>query len=141
MATVSVKDEFEASVEVVWDLISDFTDISAWAPQGNITQVEGEGIGAVRRVEAPGMGGVFRERCEDHDPQARRFSYSVLESPVPMKNYVAVVTLSELGPERCGIEWACTFEPVGAPEAEIVQGIEATYGVFIGSIKETLAQR
>jgi len=140
MATVSVKDEFEASVDVVWELISDFTDISAWAPQGDITQVEGEGIGAVRRVEAAGMGGVFRERCEGHDPAARRFSYSVLESPVPMTDYVAVVTLSDLGPGRCGIEWACKFEPEGAPEADLVQGIEATYAAFIGSIKQTLSQ-
>ncbi len=141
MATVSVKDELEASIDVVWDLISDFTDISAFAPQGEITKIEGEGIGAIRRVEAPGLGGVFRERCEGHDPEARSFSYAVLESPVPMKDYVAVVTLSDLGPGRCGIEWASRFEPEGTPESELIQGIEATYGVFIGSIKQTLSER
>ena len=58
-----------------------------------------------------------------------------------MRDYVAVVKLSERGSKRCGIEWSSEFEPVGAPEAELVQAIQTGYGYFIGSLKQALSKR
>jgi len=140
MATVSVRDELEASIQTVWDLISDFGDLSAWAPTATVAEVKGKGVGAVRRVQldAPGEM-VFRERCEAHDPEAHSFSYAVLESPIPFKDYVAVVKLSDLGPGRCDIEWSSRFEPDGAPEAVLISGVEDTYAAFIAAIKRALS--
>jgi mxaD protein len=142
MATARVNDELDASIDEVWELVKDFGDLGAWAPDAEVLDVEGEGIGAIRRVQAgDGSGAIFRERCEAFDPEGYSFSYAVLESPIPMRDYVAVVKLAELGPKRCGIEWSSEFEPVGAPEAELVQAIQAGYGYFIGSIKQSLAKR
>lgn len=142
MATARVNDELDASIDEVWELVKDFGDLSAWAPDGKVLDVEGEGIGAIRRVQSgDGSGAIFKERCEAIDPDAYSFSYAVLESPLPMRDYVAVVKLSELGPKRSGIDWSSEFEPVGAPEAELVQAIQAGYGYFIGSLKQTLSKR
>jgi hypothetical protein len=142
MSTALVRDEFEAPIETVWGLIEDFGDLSAWAPNATVTELKGEGVGAERRVEVGGPSGmVFRERCEAHDPEAYSFSYAVLESPVPFTDYLAVVKLSDLGGGRCGIEWSSRFEPDGAPEAALVQGVEDTYAAFIASIKQTLSSR
>ena len=132
MATALVCDEFDASIETVWGLIEDFTDLSAWAPSAAVTDVQGEGVGAIRRVQLGEPGGmIFRERCEAHDPGAHRFSYAVLESPVPFKDYVAVVQLKDPGERRCGIEWSCEFEPDGVPEATLIQGVQDAYAAFI----------
>lgn len=142
MATARVNDELDASIDQVWELVKDFGDLGAWAPDGKVLDVEGEGIGAIRRVQSgDGSGAIFKERCEAIDPEAYSFSYAVLESPLPMRDYVAVVKLSELGSKRCGIEWSSEFEPVGAPEAELVQAIQAGYGYFIGSLKQALSKR
>jgi mxaD protein len=141
MATVLVRDELGASIQTVWDLIEDFGDLSAWAPNATVTEVKGTGVGAVRRVQLDEPGAmVFRERCEAHDPEAHSFSYAVVESPIPFKNYVSVVKLSDLGPGRCGIEWSSRFEPDGAPEEVLISGVEDTYAAFIASIKQTLSE-
>jgi hypothetical protein len=142
MAAARVTDELDASVDEVWERVKEFGDLSAWAPDAKVLDVEGEGVGAIRRVQAgDAAGGIFKERCEAHDPDAHSFSYAVLESPAPIKDYVAVVKLSDLGPGRCGIEWSSEFEPVGVPEPELVQLVESTYGYFIGSLKRALSER
>jgi hypothetical protein len=135
-------DELEAPIEVVWKLVESFEDLSAWAPDATVVEVKGEGVGAVRRVQGsdPGVG-QFVERCEGVDPEKHTFSYAVIESPAPIADYVAVVKLTALGPERCGIDWSSRFEPVGLPEAQVVGMIEQTYGYFIGSLKQSLAER
>jgi hypothetical protein len=142
MATARVNDELDASIDEVWERVKDFGDLSAWAPDAKVLDVQGEGVGAIRRVQAgDGSGAIFKERCEAVDPETHSFSYAVLESPIPMRDYVAVVRLSELGPKRCGIEWSSEFERVGAPAAELSQAIQAGYGYFIGSLKQTLSRR
>ena len=101
-------------------------------------QQEGEGEGAIRRVETPG--GVFVERCEAHDSEAHRFSYRILESPAPFRDYVAVVKLSPLDGGRCAIEWSCEFG--AAPDAaEGLRGVvEDTYRKgFIAALAKSLA--
>jgi len=136
MAKAKVTDRFNAPIDKVWDLIKDFGDLSAWAPGGNVTKLEEEGVGMVRHVE--GEGGKFVERCEAHDDENHTFSYSLIESPAPFKDYLAKVKLNETGPDSCEIEWSSDFQPVDIAEKEIVQGVEGTYGFFIDNIKNAL---
>jgi hypothetical protein len=58
MATTFVCYEFDASIEMVWELIEGFSDLGAWAPGATLTEVQGEGVGAVRRVRAGESGGM-----------------------------------------------------------------------------------
>ena len=138
METVHVREELDAPIERVWEAVRDFGDVRAWAPDAKVLGVEGEGEGAIRRVETPG--GVFVERCEAHDSEAHRFSYRILESPAPFRDYVAVVKLSPLEGGRCAIEWSCEFG--AAPEAaEGLRGVvEDTYSKgFIAALAKSLA--
>ena len=65
MKHVSVREELEAPVAAVWSLIRDFGEVSAWAPDAQVASIEGEGAGAVRRIETEM--GLFVERCPEHD--------------------------------------------------------------------------
>ncbi len=138
METVRVREELDASIDRVWEAVGDFGDLRAWAPEAKVLGVEGEGVGAVRRIDTPG--GLFVERCEALEPGEHRLSYAVLECPMPFRDYVAVVQLTELDAGRCAIEWSCTFE--AAPEAAeaIRDGVEKTYRKgFITALRASLS--
>lgn len=138
MESVMVREELEAPIAAVWDAVRDFGDVKAWAPEAKLLGVDGEGVGAVRRIDTPG--GVFVERCDAHDPDAHRFSYRILESPAPFRDYVAVVQLTALDGARCAIEWSCTFEAEPAAAAGLHDVVEKTYrDGFIAALRKSLA--
>jgi hypothetical protein len=138
METVHVLEELDAPIDRVWEAVRDFGDVRAWAPEAKLLGVEGEGVGAIRRIETPG--GLFVERCEALEPEAHRFSYAVLECPVPFRDYVAVVQLSALDGGRCAIEWSCEFEAASEAATALREGVENTYrNGFIAALRASLA--
>ncbi len=140
MASACVSEELPASASTVWSLIEDFGDLGAWAPKALVTHIEGTGKGATREVNTEA--GIYKERCEAHDPAARSFSYRLLESPHGFTDYVAVVTLGVLEGDRCSIEWKGTFERPGIADADIAALVEGTYrDGFIASLRATILNR
>jgi uncharacterized protein YndB with AHSA1/START domain len=138
MATVAVRDEFDAPISRVWACFADFGDLSAWAPGRARVPVDGRGVGAVRTVSGDG-GAPIRERLESYDPAGHTFSYAMLESPFPFTDYVATVRLRDLGGGRTSIDWSSTFEPRGVQTEQAAQIIEGIYRMFVVRLKETLA--
>jgi hypothetical protein len=138
MQRAYVREELDASIEAAWDCLRDFADISAWA-QGRVVTTEGTGVGMIRHVDT--ANGRAVERCEAHDDQAYTFSYRLLESPWPFRNYVATVRLTSAGPHRCVIEWSSTFD-TDVPEGSMRTQVEQAYrDRFIAKLRDTLRQR
>lgn len=138
MEQVYVKERLPASAEAVWQLIRNFYDISAWASSGRILETEGDGVGAVRRVQTPL--GLAVERCEMHDEQGCQFSYALLESPWPLKNYVATVKVSSSSESQCDIEWSSQYDP--PPGMSLKDEVEKMYRhSFIKTLRNTLSAR
>ncbi len=52
-------------------------------------------------------------------------------------DYLATLTVIEVGPNTCRIDWGSSFEPKG-PEAEVVPMIEGIYKAGIAGIKTAL---
>lgn len=136
MAHVEVQDEIAAGIDTVWELVSDFGGVGRISPEVSSCEVEGEGVGAVRTIVSSGF--TVQERLEGLDHAARTFSYSMLEGPIPFKNYVANVKLSDAGPNRTRISWAGTFEPAGMPEEQLQQLVETIYRGLIAGIKKAV---
>lgn len=140
MSQACVIEELPASADKAWALMEDFGDMSAWAPGARVRSVEGTGKGAVRVVDTDH--GVYRERCEAHDPDSRSFQYSLLESPMKFEKYLAEVTFSDIDDDRCRIEWKSDFETQSLPEAEVIKLTENLYRKgFIAALRKTLESR
>ena len=138
MENAYVREEIAAPITAVWDLIRDFGDIGAWAKGARVVRVDGTGVGAIRHVE--GSAGRVVERCEAHDEAGHSFSYSLLESPWPLANYVATVRLTSLDPNRCAIEWSGSFDPTPAAPPGVRDLVEKTYrDGFIAHLKKSVA--
>lgn len=129
MTEVKVNGEIALPVDKVWELAREF-DIGKWAAVESC-EVEGQGVGAVRKLAMPG-GISLSERLEALDDAAHSFSYSILPGgPLPLDNYLATVELSDAnGATR--IDWSGRFEPKGIPEE---QAIAMVRGIYEGGIK------
>jgi hypothetical protein len=134
MTTVTVNDTFDAPVERVWPLVSDFGGLVGIMRGVEECRLEGSGLGVDRIVN-----GAIVERLTwlDHDDHA--FSYTIVSGPIPFRRYVATVKLSPAG-ERTDIEWEGNFEPDGVPEEEAAEMARKIYTGGIKGYKSALAR-
>lgn len=137
MTRVKIDQEVAAPISKVWELVSDFGGIARISPDVQSCEVSGEGVGAVRRIVSSGF--TVEERLESLDAAQHVLSYSMLEGPIPFRDYVATVKLSEAGPDRTRIRWSGTFEPAGMPEEQLRQLIESVYRGLIAGIEKAAA--
>jgi hypothetical protein len=126
MTKVAMKTTVNASPEKAWDVLGDFNGLPRFVAAVSESVVRGSGVGAVRTLTLAG-GGQIRELLEAFDPDGRTLKYSILDGPLPVKNYLSTVRVTPTGDGRADIFWSSTFEPSGAGEAEARQAIEGVY--------------
>ncbi len=140
MANVRIEDDIAAGVDAVWAKIADFGGIGEWAPGLDKCELEGEGVGSVRRITMGGM--QIAERLETLDEAGRCLTYSIVEGPMPVENYLAAITVSDAGDGRSHILWTCSFDAPSLSD-EQAQGMagamEGAYKGMIGGLQQLLA--
>ena len=138
MPNVSVREELETSADLVWAEIQDFGTTQAWLPAAKVVDIQGAGAGAVRRVQI--QENIIEERCEAHDPAARRFSYRLLSEVPEIRDYRAAVEVEALSDGSSALTWSCSFDCAPDAESELRKRYEDLYrDVFIASVREHLA--
>jgi hypothetical protein len=137
MARVTVKEKLAFPGAKVWELISDFGNVS-WFQGLSKSEVRGTGPGMVR-VMIVGDNPPIHERLESLDAKGRTLSYTIPENiPFPVTDYRATMTVREGGPGACELEWSCELTPKGIPDAQAVAMLEGMYKTMIGWLREAL---
>ncbi|MFL6157169.1 MAG: SRPBCC family protein [Marmoricola sp.] len=100
------------SVDHVWSVLSDNEGMSTWGPGLKVTlDREGaptrDGVGAVRRISAPGPMPAIVEEVVTFEPGSR-FGYRA-RAGVPFKNYGGEVVLTPAGAET-RIDYSITLD-------------------------------
>ncbi len=142
MVKVYTSTVIDAPAEQVWAIVRDFNGLPDWTPFCAESRIEGgepaDRIGAVRNFRLKD-GGVLREKLlmlSDYDYQC---SYSILESPLGVTDYVATLKLSPVTDgDRCFAEWSAEFNCAAGREGELSQLIGQ--GVFQGAF-DTLKEK
>jgi hypothetical protein len=126
-AKVRITHELATSADALWAILGDFTDLS-WVPAVPRCEMDGEGVGMVRHMYLD-ENFVIDERLEALDDERRTISYSIPQNnPLPVADYLATMTIHERDPQRCELEWSCTWSaPVGVTEDEAVEAVTAFY--------------
>jgi len=125
MAKVSMQTELDVPVQQVWDLVGRFNALPDWHPA--IEQSELENGGQVRRLQLVG-GGTIIEKLERIDDQEHLYTYSIVDSPLPVSDYTAMIRVRrDENSNKTVVEWSSSFSPDGAPENEAVNLIENIY--------------
>ncbi len=78
--------------EDIWEMISDFCSIQDWHPAVEQCDESEEGGDTYRVLTLKG-GGKIKEKLVDHDDES--YTYQIIESPLPVKNYQAKIWVEE----------------------------------------------
>ena len=99
MAKVSSETHLDVSAEKVWELIGQFNALPSWHPAVENSELE-EG-GHVRRLSLVG-GGTIVERLEKIDDESFLYRYSIIDSPLPVSDYVSELRVRGRNERRTG---------------------------------------
>jgi hypothetical protein len=117
-----------ASADKVWQLVRNFNDLPRWHPAIASSEIEDglapDRIGCVRRFRLSSDGGLLREQLLSLADDSRSFTYSILESPMPVGNYMAVMRFTPItmGDETFA-EWWAVFDVTSGPPEVTAQEI------------------
>jgi hypothetical protein len=132
MIKVYTSTVINGSADAVWAIVRDFNGLPRWTPFVAESRIEGglpsDKVGCVRNFRLKD-GGVIREQLltlSDYDYQC---TYSILESPMGVENYVATLKLTPVTDGNTTFaEWWAEFDPPAGKEKELAEGIGQ--GVF-----------
>jgi hypothetical protein len=125
-----------APADKVWETIRNFNGLPKFIAAITSSNMEGSGEGAVRTLTLQDSDSPIVERLERLDYQARILSYSIVESPLPLEDYIAIMEVRELDKNQCELKWSSTFEPQGVPEAEAIKIVEGVYSMGFNGLKK-----
>ena len=134
MAQVYTSSVIGAPADRVWAVVRDFNALPDWHPAIAESRIEGaapsDQVGCVRAFRLRD-GGLIREKLlalSDYDYSC---TYSILESPMGVENYVATLKLTPVTDgDRTFAEWSAEFDCADEREAALVDQIGQ--GVFQG---------
>lgn len=90
----------DAPIAKVWNTIRSFDSLSVWHPYVATCPIEGglptDKLGVVRRIVLREGGGIVREALLELSDIHHRIVYNIVESPMPVQNYVSRIELHEI---------------------------------------------
>lgn len=135
----------EAPVETVWGVLRDFNGHDRWHPAVAASQIErgqtSDRVGCVRRFRLQD-GSELRERLLTLSDADMAFSYCLLETPIPLLNYVAHVRLAPVtDADHTFWHWESRFDTPAGRETELARMVgENIYEGGFAAIREHLAR-
>lgn len=113
--TVNRSIDITADPELVWQAVGDFCDIDDWHPAVVACALKAQD-GSVHRRLTIADGAEFFEKLVAVE-QNVSYTYSIVDSPLPVTNYVATMSISRGDPNQ--ITWSGRFRS-DDPEMEAV---------------------
>ena len=127
MARVYVSSVINASAARVWARVRDFNGMSNWHPAIAESRIENgepaDKVGCIRNFSLRN-GDRLREQLLGLSDYDMFCTYSILDSPMPLTNYVATLRLTPVtDQDRTFIEWSADFDCAPDKEGELVSNI------------------
>jgi hypothetical protein len=134
MARVYTSSVINASAARVWVRVRDFNGLSNWHPAIAESRIENgepaDKVGCIRNFSLRN-GDRLREQLLGLSDFDMFCTYSILDSPMPLTNYVATLRLTPItDQDRTFIEWSADFDCAPDREGELLSNIGG--GVFQG---------
>jgi uncharacterized protein YndB with AHSA1/START domain len=135
MARAYASSVINAPIEQVWAHIRDYNGLPAWHPGVKTSRIENDRpaneVGAIRLMELAD-GGMIREELVAFSDDESFYTYTILESPLPVANYKATLRLRPISDgNRTYGAWEAHFEADPPDAREDAEALIST-GVFQG---------
>ena len=134
MVKVYTSSVIDAPADRVWAAIRDFNALPNWHPVIKDSRIEGglhaDRVGCIRNFNLKD-GGNLREQLLTLSDYDYSYTYSILESPLGVSNYIATLKLTPITDgNRSFAEWTAEFDCDPAKTRELAEIIGN--GVFQG---------
>lgn len=146
MVRVYTSSVIDAAAEAVWDIVRDFNALSRWHPLIVDSRIENsqaaDKVGCVREIRLRD-GGVIREQLLSLSDFDFQYTYSILESPMPLSNYIATLKLTPITDgNRAFAEWSAEFDCEEAQERELAENIgQGVFQAGFDALKQRFARK
>ena len=144
MPVATLKRIVNAPHAYCWDWLADFGALDKLHPPGNLTEFrcEGNHVGARRfarfKPEMQIEGQIIERLDVKFAPHV--LAYSIVEQyPLPMRDYVAVVTFAPVDADRTEITWEGHYTEHDLPAAQMDGLLRDFYELFLGNIEKAHA--
>ncbi|MGV1013811.1 MAG: SRPBCC family protein [Methyloceanibacter sp.] len=118
----------------VWAVVGDFCAVKNWHPAVAECEEFTEGPDTFRTLTLQD-GGKIKEKLTNKG--ATTYSYEIIESPLPVKNYSATLTVGEDDePERVEIVWTAKFDANGTSDEDAQKLIAGIFEAGVAGIKK-----
>jgi uncharacterized protein YndB with AHSA1/START domain len=127
MPRVYVSSVIDAPAAKVWEKVRDFNALPRWHPRIRESRIENgepsDKVGCVRDFRLQN-GDRLREKLLGLSDYDMFCTYSILESPMPLTDYIATLRLTPISDgDRTFVEWTAEFDCAAEAAAELVDGI------------------
>lgn len=139
--TVARETTVDRSPATVWKLLGDFNALDVWLPPVQTSTFTGEPTkpGAVRVLGLGGNASVT-EKLLAYEADKHWYSYAFLQSPLPVKNYVATIELRPAPDGKTLVRWRGNFDAAGAPDEQAKAAIQGIYDAGLGKLATIFAK-
>lgn len=127
MPRVYISSVIDAPAAKVWERVRDFNGLPRWHPRIRDSRIENgepaDRVGCVRDFHLQN-GDRIREKLLGLSDFDMFCTYAILESPMPLTDYVATLRLTPVTDgNRTFVEWSAEFECAEADAEALVTGI------------------
>ena len=146
MVQVQRSTVIDAPLTAVWEVLRDFNGHDRWHPAVTTSRLEGgrrtDQVGCVRDFRLAG-GERVREQLLSLSDREHRLRYTIVESDVPLNDYVAEVALKPVTDgNRTFWNWTSRFRPPAGREQELARLVtEGVYEAGFAAIRALLERR
>ena len=115
----------DAPISAVWNVLRDFNDHDRWHPIVQSSRIENrhhsDQVGAIRNFQLT-SGERVREQLLELSDRNHCFRYRIVDSDIPLQNYIAEVSLKPVTDGNCTFwSWSSQFETPQGREQELAK--------------------
>ena len=143
MSDVYVSCVISASATEVWQAIRDFNDLPQWHPIVAESRIEAglasDQVGCIRAFTLKD-GGRIREQLLALSDYDYTTSYSILESPMALENYIATLKVSPITETNSAfVEWEAEFDCASDDRDALINQIgQNVFAVGLNALRDKL---
>ncbi|MEO1544584.1 MAG: SRPBCC family protein [Pseudomonadota bacterium] len=134
-AGAEMKTTYKTTADELWKLVEFHQPSENIMPPVKSSTLSGKGVGASKSNTLDG-GGELNLQLVYIDEPSKAYNYVIRSSPLPLKNYVGEVRVTDAGDGRSTLTWRGVFEADGVDQVKADEIVQGFYDSIAGRIAE-----
>lgn len=122
-----------ASPDTTWKMIGDFNHLDVWHPVVISSELTHDKTNNVRLLTLAN-GATITEKEVSRDDAKRSYTYAIVESPLPIANYVSTISVSPTADGKSTVTWRSSFDADGVTDEEAINTITGIYDAGLNNL-------